>query len=64
LTVVVFPWGEVWINGKRRGAAPVKNIALKPGRYKVSAGQGSPQETKTVRLREDQRKTIQFDLTN
>ncbi len=63
LTVVVFPWGEVWINGKRRGAAPLKSVALEPGRYRISAGQGRPSQTKTVQLREGQRRTVQFDLT-
>jgi serine/threonine-protein kinase len=63
LSVVVFPWGDVWINGKRRGAAPLKNISLKPGRYKISAGQGQSSKTQTIRLSEAQRKTVQFDLT-
>jgi hypothetical protein len=63
LTVVVFPWGDVWINGKPRGSAPLKNLSLKPGRYKVSAGQGQPSKTQTIRLRETQRKTVHFDLT-
>jgi len=64
LTVLVSPWGSVWINGKARGSAPLKNAALKPGRYKVSAGQGSPSETRTIRLRAGQRKTVRFDLTD
>jgi hypothetical protein len=63
LTVVVFPWGDVWINGKRRGTAPLKDLSLKPGRYKISAGRGKPSKTQTVRLREAQRKTVQFELT-
>ena len=64
LTVLVSPWGSVWINGKPRGAAPLKNASLKAGRYKISAGQGSPSKTQTIRLRAGQRKTIRFDLTN
>lgn len=63
LTVVVFPWGNVWINGKTRGSAPLKNVLLKPGRYRISVGQGRPTETRTVRLRPGQRETLQFDLT-
>ena len=63
LTVVVFPWGDVWIDGKRKGTAPVKNVSLKPGRYKISAGQGKPSKTKAIRLRQAQRKTVEFDLT-
>jgi len=64
LTVVVFPWGNVWINGKARGAAPVKNASLKPGRYRISVGRGSPSKTETIRLRPGQHKMLEFDLTN
>ncbi|MHC4996854.1 MAG: hypothetical protein ACYTGQ_17590 [Planctomycetota bacterium] len=63
VTVVVFPWGDVWITGKPQGAAPVKDHTLKPGRHQIGAGQGTPTETKTVRLGPGQRKTISFDLT-
>ena len=63
LTVVVFPWGKVWVNGKPYGLAPLKNEPLKPGRYKISAGQESPFKTQTIRLRPGQRKTLDFDLT-
>ncbi len=63
LTVIVFPWGNVWINGGPRGSAPLKNAVLKPGRYRVSAGQGKPTVTKTVRLRPGDRKQVNFDLT-
>ena len=47
LTVVVYPWGDVWINGKPRGSAPLKSLSLKPGRYEISAGQGKPAVTQT-----------------
>ena len=63
LTVAVFPWGEVWINGKSGGTAPLKDQSLKPGLYEISAGQGNPTRTQTVRLRPGQRKTLVFDLT-
>ena len=63
LTVVVFPWGNVWINGKPEGSAPMNNKSMKPGRYRIGAGQGSPSKTQTIRLRPGQRKTVQFDLT-
>ncbi|MBT8468020.1 MAG: hypothetical protein KJN97_04645, partial [Deltaproteobacteria bacterium] len=63
LTVFVFPWGDVWIDGKRKGTAPVRNVSLKPGRYKISAGRGKPSKTKVIRLRDAQRKTVEFDLT-
>jgi hypothetical protein len=60
---VVFPWGKVWINGKLRGGAPLKNEALPPGRYKIGVGQESPFKTRTIRLRPGQRRTLEFDLT-
>jgi len=63
LTVFVFPWGSVWINGKLEGEAPVRNRSLKPGRYQISAGKGSPSKTRTIRLRAGQRRTVEFDLT-
>jgi serine/threonine-protein kinase len=63
LKVHVFPWGDVWINGRRRGAAPLERVVLKPGRYRVSAGQGKPSQTKRVVLKEGERKTLEFDLT-
>jgi serine/threonine protein kinase len=62
LTVVVIPWGNVWIDGKPEGNSPLKNKSMKPGRYKVSAGQGSPSKSQTIRLRPGQRLTVQFDL--
>jgi serine/threonine protein kinase len=64
LTVVVFPWGDVWINGKAQGPAPLKDHALKPGRYQIDAGQGIPTKTRTVRLNPGQQQTVSFDLTH
>lgn len=63
LTVIVFPWGSVWINGKLQGPAPLKSAPLKPGRYKISVGQDAPFKSQTVRLRAGQRRTLDFDLT-
>ena len=63
ISVAVFPWGDVWIDGKPQGKAPVRNVALPPGRYKVSAGQGEPSKTRVVRLKEGQRLKVQFDLS-
>jgi len=63
LTVVVFPWGDVWIDGQRRGAAPLKNLALKPGRYEIGAGQGKPTVTQTIRLRSGENRKLKLDVT-
>jgi serine/threonine protein kinase len=63
LTVVVIPWGEVWVNGERRGTSPVRNLSLRPGRYRVAAGQGKPMVSKVVRLRSGQSQTLELDVT-
>ncbi len=63
LTVLVYPWGRVWINGKPRGSAPLKNESLKPGRYQIGAGQDGRTQTRTVALQPGESKTIRFDLT-
>jgi hypothetical protein len=63
LTVVVYPWGDVWINGKPKGVAPLKNLSLKPGRYVIGAGQGEPTVTQTIRLRPGQKKKLKLDVT-
>lgn len=63
LSVKVFPWGDVWIDGKPRGRAPVRDIALPPGRHRVSAGQGEPSKTRAVRVKAGQRLDVQFDLS-
>jgi serine/threonine protein kinase len=63
LDIIVVPWGDIWIDGKRWGPAPMMNETLKAGRYRISAGQGGPSQTRTVRLRPGDRKTVNFDLT-
>jgi serine/threonine protein kinase len=63
VTITVFPWGHIWINGKPWGRAPLKDESLPPGTYKISAGQGEPTQVKTVKLRAGRRVTVSFDLT-
>ncbi|MEM8609272.1 MAG: protein kinase [Myxococcota bacterium] len=63
LSVVVFPWGDVWIDGERVGKAPVLEKALKPGRYVIGAGEKRPTQQRTVRVRAGQRRKVTFDLT-
>ncbi len=62
LTVIVYPWGDVWINGKSRGPAPLKNVSLKPGRYRISAGQGAQTVTQTIQLRSGEEKRVKLKL--
>lgn len=62
LTVAVFPWGYVWVNGKRRGRAPLKDLALKPGTYEIGAGKEAPTVVRSVRLAPGDREVIRIDL--
>jgi hypothetical protein len=63
LTVKVFPWGNVWVNDKLMGRAPLANRKLAPGRYKVSVGRQKPEKTRTVKLRPGAREVVDFDLS-
>jgi serine/threonine protein kinase len=63
LTVKVFPWGNVWVNDKPMGRAPLANRKLAPGRYKVSVGREKPEKTRTVKLRPGGREVLDFDLS-
>jgi len=63
LTVVVYPWGDVWINGQPRGSSPLKNFSLKPGRYEIGVGQGEPTVTQTIRLRSGEKRKLRLDVT-
>jgi serine/threonine protein kinase len=64
LTVLVQPWGYVWIDDEPRGRAPIKDVTLKPGRYKVSAGGPTPTVKRTVELRAGQHEVVEFDLSD
>ena len=63
LSIVVFPWGNVWVNGERLGAAPIRNKTMKPGRYTIGVGENGPSKSRTVRLKPGDRRTVRFDLT-
>ena len=63
LSVIVYPWGRVWINGRPRGMGPLNDVALRPGRYKVSAGQEQPIKTEVIRLRPGEKRLLTLDLT-
>jgi hypothetical protein len=64
LTVVVQPWGYVWIDDEPRGRAPIEDVTLEPGRHRVSAGGPTPTVTRTVELRAGQHEVIEFDLSD
>jgi len=62
LTVIVRPWGDVWIDGEPRGRAPIENLALKPGTYRVAASGPAPWLVRTVDLRPGRHEIVEFDL--
>jgi hypothetical protein len=63
LTVKVFPWGNVWVNDKPMGRAPLANRKMAPGRYKISVGRQKPEKTRTVKLRPGGHEVMDFDLS-
>lgn len=64
LTISVFPWGKIWIDGQFWGSAPLKGEQMVPGTYKIEVGQSAPSQTRVVRLKWGQRKTVEFDLSS
>jgi serine/threonine-protein kinase len=65
LMLTVSPWGEIYIDGKRRGlASPVATIELPPGRHRVeirNASQPSYLANVTVQAGDTQQITHRFD---
>lgn len=52
LRIVVKPWGEVFVDGKRQGITPLKPLRLPPGTYKIRLKNEElgKDVTKTVKL--------------
>jgi serine/threonine protein kinase len=63
LSVVVQPWGNVWIDGVWMGRAPVK-ARLPKGRHVVKAGRDLPTTTRIVRLEAGARREIEISLAD
>ncbi len=61
LTVVVQPWGNVWIDGKYFGRAPVR-ARLDKGRHVIAAGHELPRQKRVVRVQPGARKEIELTL--
>ncbi|HEY6877305.1 MAG TPA: protein kinase [Polyangiales bacterium] len=60
LTVVVVPFGEVWIDGKHVGEAPVRAYKLTPGTHEIGVGEGRASEKRIVELSAGQREELVF----
>jgi serine/threonine protein kinase len=63
LSVVVQPWGNVWIDGVWMGRAPVE-ARLSKGRHVVKAGRDLPTATRIVRLEAGTRREIEINLAD
>lgn len=61
LRVTVFPWGEVWIDGRRHGRAPV-SVRVPEGTHSVGVGRGSIEERRRVRVEAGQTGAVHVDL--
>jgi serine/threonine protein kinase len=59
--VVVEPWGNVWIDGRYLGRAPVR-ARLHKGRHVIQAGRELPTERRVVRVQPGTRKEVQLTL--
>jgi hypothetical protein len=57
----VEPWGNVWIDGKYFGRAPVK-ARLRSGRHVIEAGREIPTRKKVVRVRPGTRQEVALAL--
>lgn len=62
LKITVSPWGDVWIDGEYGHRAPW-NLSLKPGTHTIGVGQGTPAQTRVIRLKPGEHKTEHFDLS-
>jgi serine/threonine protein kinase len=61
LRIVVEPWGNVWIDGRYFGRAPVK-ARLPKGRHVIEAGREIPSQRRVVRVQPGARKEVELKL--
>jgi eukaryotic-like serine/threonine-protein kinase len=60
LSVVVLPFGEVWVDGKHVGQSPLRSLKLAPGSHEVGVGEGRAREKRTVHLSAGEREELVF----
>jgi hypothetical protein len=60
--VVVQPWGDVWIDAKPWGRAPVK-ARLPQGKHLIEAGYKLRTQKKVVRVKAGTRQEVEFTLS-
>lgn len=64
LTVFVRPWGEIWIDGQKRGFSPPRfQLQLPPGRYRVELrNPGQPTHVQQLQIPSGQSVTLRHDF--
>ncbi len=62
LEMVVSPWGNIWVDHRFLGRAPV-SVPVTPGSHVVQAGFTSPQSRRSVRVRAHQHERVEFELS-
>jgi hypothetical protein len=62
LNIRVKPWGEVWVDGQRKGVTPFGAITVFEGSHKIKATNSDLGVTRTVRARVGSGQTTQFRI--
>lgn len=60
--VTVSPWGNVWIDGRFMGRAPLL-VPLAEGSHRIQAGFEAPMLERTVRVHASRTSSIELELT-
>lgn len=61
LTVTTVPWGDLWVDGRRRGGTGRTRLELAPGKHRLELRQnGSARASKTVDVEPGQSKMIEL----
>lgn len=61
--VMVVPWGDVWVNGRHAGRAPL-DVELAAGEHTIAAGVGRPSKRQRVRVQSGRTVTIELEVTD
>ncbi len=59
LRVVVYPFGDVWIDGKPLGHAPV-SLKVPAGTHEIGVGDGRPEQRRSVQVHAGERESLIF----
>jgi hypothetical protein len=57
--VVVYPFGDVWVDGKAFGHAPV-SLKLASGTHEIGVGDGRPEQRRSVQVHSGQHEDLVF----